>query len=187
MMKRNRRFDFSAIVATVVVASFAFRTTGAASVEVTASDVFDAVLKLTAQIPGEARTSSLRTERQGHAVVIDSMDWLTIGYLSLEGERQFDDERRQVVPAEIPLGDHNTGFGMVRAINPMLSRSAWATCPCRGGVSAPAVVHGGMGNAVPVNIVSRRDFQATGSTFNMLYVTAISKLTVAALTNKEDI
>ena len=57
MMKRNLRSIFLAIVATAVVASFAFRTAGTASAEATANDVFAAVLKLTSQIPGEAGTS----------------------------------------------------------------------------------------------------------------------------------
>ena len=46
-MRRNLRPIFLAIVATAVVASFAFRTAGTVSAEATASDVFDAVLKLT--------------------------------------------------------------------------------------------------------------------------------------------
>ncbi|MGB0552995.1 MAG: hypothetical protein ACPGQV_10520 [Alphaproteobacteria bacterium] len=51
-------------------------------------DVFGAVLKLNAQIPGDARTSkSLGTAREGHAVVIDSDGLVvTIGYLTLEAE-----------------------------------------------------------------------------------------------------
>ena len=87
-MRRNLRSIFLAIVATAVVASFAFRTAGTASAEATASDVFDAVLKLTSQIPGDSRTSrSLGTERQGHAIVIDSNGLaLIIGYLILEAD-----------------------------------------------------------------------------------------------------
>jgi len=163
MMKRNLRSIFLAIVATAVVASFAFRTTGAASAEATASDVFDAVLKLTSQIPGEARTSrSLGTERQGHAVVIDSNGLaLTIGYLILEAESvNLTTKDGKVVPAEILAYDHNTGFGMVRALQPLGIKPVRMGDSARaeGGVSALAVVHGGMGNAVPVNIVSRRDF-----------------------------
>ena len=120
-MRRNLRSIFLAIVATAVVASFAIRTTGAASAEATASDVFDAVLKLTSQIPGDSRTSrSLGTERQGHAVVIDSNGLaLTIGYLILEADSvNLTTNDGKVVPAEILAYDHNTGFGMVRAIHP---------------------------------------------------------------------
>ena len=121
MMKRNLRSIFLAIVATVVVASFAFRTAGAASAEATASDVFDAVLKLTSQIPGEARTSrSLGTERQGHAIVIDYNGLaLTIGYFILKADIvNLTTNDGKVVLAEIPAYDHNAGFGMVRAIQP---------------------------------------------------------------------
>ena len=49
---------------------------------------------------------------------------------------------------------------MVRAIQPLGVESVRMGDSARaeGGVSALAVVHGGMANAVPVNIVSRRDF-----------------------------
>lgn len=120
-MRRNLRPIFLAIVATAVVASFAFRTAGTASAEATASDVFDAVLKLTSQIPGEARTSrSLGTERQGHAVVIDYNGLaLTIGYFILKADIvNLTTNDGKVVLAEIPAYDHNAGFGMVRAIQP---------------------------------------------------------------------
>ena len=49
---------------------------------------------------------------------------------------------------------------MVRAIQPLGVKPVRIGDAARaeGGVSALAVGHGGMGNAVPVNIVSRRDF-----------------------------
>ena len=163
MMKRNLRLIFLAIVATFVVASFACRTAGAASAEATANDVFAAVLKLTSQIPGEAGTSrSLGTVRQSYAVVIDSNGLaLTIGYLIFKAESvNLTTNDGKVVPAEILAYDQNTGFGMVRAIQPLGVKPARIGDSARteGGVSALAVVHGGMGNAIPVNIVSRRDF-----------------------------
>ncbi len=73
------------------------------------------------QIPGEAGTSrSLGTERQSYAVVIDSNGLaLTIGYLILEAESvNLTTNDGKVVQAEILAYDHNTGFGMVRAIQP---------------------------------------------------------------------
>ena len=77
------------------------------------------MLKLTSQIPGEAKTSrSLGTERQGHAVVIDSNGLaLTIGYLILEADSvNLTTNDGKVVPAEILAYEHNAGFGMIRAI-----------------------------------------------------------------------
>lgn len=86
---------------------------------------------------------------------------LTIGYLILEAESvNLTTNDGRVVPAEILAYDHNTGFGMVRAIQPSGVKPVRMGDSARaeGGVSALAVVHGGMANAVPVNIVSRRDF-----------------------------
>ena len=66
----------------------------------------------------------------------------------------------KVVQAEILAYDHNTGFGMVRAIQPVGVKPVRMGDSARAvdGVSALAVVHGGMGNAVLVKIVFWRNF-----------------------------
>jgi len=99
------------------------------------SDVFGAVLKLNAQIPRDARTSkSLGAAREGHAVVIDSDGLvLTIGYLILEAEAvTLTTNDGKEVPAEILAYDHDTGFGLVRALQPLSIK------PVRLGDSRPA-------------------------------------------------
>jgi len=126
-------------------------------------DVFGAVLKLNAQIPGDARTSkSLGTAREGHAVVIDSDGLVvTIGYLILEAEAvtlTTNDGRE--VPAEILAYDHDTGFGLVRALQPLNIKPVRLgdSKPANDGTAVLAVGFGGTENAVPLRVVSRRDF-----------------------------
>jgi S1-C subfamily serine protease len=128
-----------------------------------AGDVFDAVLKLTAEVPEDARTAkSLGTQREGYAVAIDSNGLaLTIGYLILEAEAvTLTTGDGRVVPAQILAYDHDTGFGMVRALQPLGIK------PLRMGDSGTAadgsdvlvVGHGGAANAIAARVVSRRDF-----------------------------
>ncbi len=82
----------------------------------------DAVLGLRAEVPSNARTAAtLGRQRQGSAVLIDSAGLaLTIGYLVLEAS-QVDllDAAGRTVPADIVAYDHDTGFGLVRALLPI--------------------------------------------------------------------
>ncbi len=87
-----------------------------------AASPLDAVLGLRAEIPREARTAStLGRVREGSAIVIDNAGLaLTIGYLVLEASEVslFDAEGR-TIPANIVAYDHETGFGLVRALLPL--------------------------------------------------------------------
>lgn len=149
--------------AVVFVALLSFSAGIAAASEKSAANVFEAVIKLSANVPGAARTAkSLGTQRQGHAVVIDSGGLaLTIGYLILEAESvtlTTNDGRE--VPAQIVAYDHDTGFGLVRAVRPL------GIDPVRLGSSKDvsdgakmlAIGYGGTERAIGVNVVSRRDF-----------------------------
>ncbi len=79
----------------------------------------DAVVSVTAHVPGSARTaSSLGTERAGSGVVIDDSGLVvTIGYLIMEASEveisapSSDD----AIPATIVAYDPESGFGLVRA------------------------------------------------------------------------
>lgn len=145
-----------------LICAIAFGGQAVAATEKT-SDVFDAVLKLNAQIPGDARTSkSLGTAREGHAVVIDSDGLaLTIGYLILEAETvTLTTNGGAEVPAEILAYDHDTGFGLIRALRPLNIKPVRLgdSGPANDGTAVLAVGYGGTGNAVPLQVVSRRDF-----------------------------
>ena len=88
----------------------------------TRANPLDAVFGLRAEIPREARTAgSLGRVRQGSAVVIDDAGLaLTIGYLVLEAsEVSLYDADGRTIPADVVAYDHETGFGLVRALLPL--------------------------------------------------------------------
>jgi S1-C subfamily serine protease len=85
-------------------------------------ETLSAVVAVQAKIPANARTASaLGTERQGSGVVIDANGLIvTIGYLILEAsEVEVAVTDGRTVPAEIVAYDHNTGFGLLRATQPL--------------------------------------------------------------------
>ena len=87
-----------------------------------AERISGAVMGLNAKVPGDARTApTLGTDRTGTGVVIDSTGLvLTIGYLILEAsEVTLVDAGGVKTPAEIVGYDHRTGFGLVKALNPV--------------------------------------------------------------------
>lgn len=82
------------------------------------AETLDAVVKVRAEVPADARTAaSLGPLREGSGVVIDSNGLiLTIGYLILEASRvQVTDSGGKTVPARVLGYDHATGFGLLRA------------------------------------------------------------------------
>jgi S1-C subfamily serine protease len=85
-------------------------------------DPLEAVVQVSAVIPGDARTAeTLGTEREGTGVVIDDSGLiLTIGYLILEAsEVSITGSGNDPVAAEIVAYDHESGFGLVRAQRPL--------------------------------------------------------------------
>ena len=81
-----------------------------------------AVVGVRAEIPPEARTAdTLGRKRSGSGVVIDNAGLvLTIGYLILEATAvDLHDASGKRIPAEIVGYDHDTGFGLVRAEQPL--------------------------------------------------------------------
>lgn len=126
-------------------------------------DVLKAIVRLEVKIPGDARTAgSLGTERDGLGAVIDGKGLvLTVGYLILEAESatvtRYDGK---TFPAQIVAYDHNTGFGLLRALEPL------GVKPLAFGDSAtlrkddPILVagFGGPEAAMPAKVVARRDY-----------------------------
>ncbi len=87
-----------------------------------AASPLDAVLGLTAEVPRNARTAAtLGQMRQGSAILIDGGGLaLTIGYLVLEaGSVTLTDRQGRQIPADVVAYDHETGFGLVRALLPI--------------------------------------------------------------------
>jgi S1-C subfamily serine protease len=111
-----------AVVAIFAVISTGFFDRAAAQSQSDTARLLDAVVGIDAQIPGNARTAgTLGTHRQGSgAVISDDGLVLTIGYLILEAagiELTTSDGR--TIPAEFVGYDHESGFGLVRALRPL--------------------------------------------------------------------
>ncbi len=86
------------------------------------AETLDAVVKVRAQVPPEARTAgTLGPLREGSGVVIDAGGLvLTIGYVILEASRvELTDSAGRTVPAKVVGYDHATGFGLLRALSPV--------------------------------------------------------------------
>ena len=122
-----------------------------------------AVLKLHADVPPDAFTApTLGTEREGSGVVIDSNGLvLTIGYLVTEANRVTLTMQSGARIAAEPLAyDHETGFGMVRALEPIKATPlpiGTTEAVCEGD---PVVVasFGGYDHAIAARVVSKRRF-----------------------------
>lgn len=96
----------------------------AAAAEVRSTPVdklFSAVVRIEAQAPEGAMSSgSLGRQRAGTGVVIDERTVLTIGYLILETDNvDILTPQGRRIPAAVAGYDHQTGFGLVRAVLPM--------------------------------------------------------------------
>ncbi len=85
-------------------------------------DALDGLVMVIADVPNDARTSdTLGSKRRGAGVAIDDDGLVvTIGYVILEADQvRIMDRTGKVTPAEIVSYDHETGFGLVRALAPI--------------------------------------------------------------------
>jgi S1-C subfamily serine protease len=131
-----------------------------------AEDRLAAVVRVRATVPSDARTvEGLGRERDGSGVVIDDNGLvLTIGYLIVEAQNaQLTTSSGRTVPADVIGYDHESGFGLLRALEPLRIK------PAQLGRSAAlkerdpvlAVAHGGAQGAQPGYVASRRAFAGT--------------------------
>jgi S1-C subfamily serine protease len=128
-----------------------------------AEEILKAIVKIQAIIPGDAHTArTLGTEREGNGVVIDSKGHiLTIGYLIVEAETiQVVGAEDKPVKATFVGYDHKTGFGLLRADEPL------GVAPMKLGQSSevkegdPVLVagHGGRDSVQAARVISRKEF-----------------------------
>jgi S1-C subfamily serine protease len=85
-------------------------------------ELVSAVVRIKTHITPEGRTvDSLGREREGSGIVIDNDGLvLTIGYLMVEAyAAEVVDNSGRTVPANVVGYDHETGFGLLRAIEPL--------------------------------------------------------------------
>ena len=122
-----------------------------------------AVVHVKTFIDPEGRTTqNLGREREGSGIVIDSSGLvLTIGYLMVEAHAaEIITNAGRTVPATIVGYDHNTGFGLLRSIEPLKLK------PLSFGKSAeikerdPVLIasFGGSGVVAAVHVASKRQF-----------------------------
>jgi S1-C subfamily serine protease len=127
-------------------------------------DILAAIVGVNADVPATARTAgTLGTSRTGSGVVIDGNGLvLTIGYVILEsGITDIVDAGGKTIPADIVAYDYESGFGLLRALQPLAVR------PMELGDSAALaplhqvlVVSRADGNveATPALVAGRREF-----------------------------
>jgi S1-C subfamily serine protease len=126
-------------------------------------DVLKTIVRIEAQIPGDARTAeSLGVERDGLGVVIDSKGLvLTVGYLILEAESATVTQHDgKTLPARVVAYDHNTGFGLVRTLNlpDVKPLGLGDSAKLKEGDPVLVAGFGGADAAMPAKVVARRDF-----------------------------
>lgn len=127
--------------------------------------ILSAVVGVRSEVPDEARTApSLGTRRSGSGVVIDGQGLiLTVGYLVMESRRVFVATRPGEAPeisATFVAYDHATGFGLVRADEP-LDVTPMALGDSDAAAVGSAVIiasYGGQEAARPALVVDRREF-----------------------------
>ncbi len=161
MTLRTGSFGLRLLSAAGVLAAAAWQ--GPAAAQASPQDVLAAVVRLTAEIPADARTAeALGTEREGSGVVIDDSGLvLTIGYLILEAMSAtvYGPDGTPVL-ADVIAYDHKSGFGLVRA------REDLGVTPVRLGDSRElevndrvlAVSYGGAPGVRGALVASRRQF-----------------------------
>ena len=126
-------------------------------------DIVSAVVRIKTFINPDGRSvSNLGRERTGSGVLIDSNGLiLTIGYLMVEAHAaEVVTNAGRTVPASVVGYDHESGFGLLRTLEPLKEK------PLPFGPSADVKVQdralvvsfGGPGMVLPVNVVSRRLF-----------------------------
>ncbi len=126
--------------------------------------VLSAVRPLRSLVPPEAYSAaSLGTEREGNAILIDEDGLLlTIGYLIVEAtDVLVSDDKGHPIPAQVVGYDHDTGFGLLRAVSdlgiaPLELASSASTL--REGDNAVVAAQGGVDQALAAIVASRREF-----------------------------
>jgi S1-C subfamily serine protease len=158
-------FDgFRRVLLSLAVAALALAAPAAAKAQSSALDeLVSAVVKIKTYINPDGRSvQNLGREREGSGIVIDESGLvLTIGYLMVEAHAaEIVTAAGRTLPANVVGYDHETGFGLLRTLEPPKIK------PLAIGRSAdlkekdPALVSsfGGTQMVLPVNVVSRRVF-----------------------------
>lgn len=120
-MGRLARRVFSALPG-LLAAAIVYAGTSVAAQSRSLEELVSAVVRVKAHIEPDGRTlDTLGREREGSGVVIDNDGLvLTIGYLMVEARSaEIETGDGRTVPAQVVGYDHETGFGLLRALLPL--------------------------------------------------------------------
>ena len=126
-------------------------------------DLVSAVVRIKTFINPDGRSvSNLGREREGSGIVIDENGLvLTIGYLMVEAHAaEVHTNAGRTVPATIVGYDHETGFGLLRTIEPLKLKpiSLGKSAEVKEGDPVLVASFGGAGMVGAVHVASRRVF-----------------------------
>src|SRR5215470_3510286 len=119
---RNARRGSAAVWPILSLAATLFCGSAVGAENAWVEDLVSAVVRIKTHIHPEGRTvEGLGREREGSGIVIDNDGLiLTIGYLMVEAyAAEVVDNGGRTVPANVVGYDHESGFGLLRAIEPL--------------------------------------------------------------------
>ena len=120
-MRIGSRADSVPAVLAAIIVTLVNACTAAAQTP-SINELVSAVVRINTHIAPEGRTvQGLGREREGSGILIDSDGLiLTIGYLMVEAyAAEVIDNNGRTVPANVVGYDHETGFGLLRTIEPL--------------------------------------------------------------------
>jgi S1-C subfamily serine protease len=126
-------------------------------------DLVSSVVRMKTFINPDGRTvENLGREREGSAIVIDDDGLvLTIGYLMVEAHAaELVTNSGRTVPANIVGYDHETGFGLIKAIEPLRIKplAFGRSADIRQGDPVLVASFGGTAMVAPAYVVAKREF-----------------------------
>ncbi len=138
-------------------------TEDAAKLPFDVDTALSAVVRLHAEVPEDGYTAPfLGTEREGNGIVIDENGLvLTIGYLIVEAMAiSLATADGRIIAAEMAAYDYDSGFGLVRALEPLHLPpiSIGKSDDLAVGAGVLVAGHGGRGSAIGARVVSKREF-----------------------------
>ena len=165
-----RAFRTGALLRSLQVILIAFlaatASTAALAQATKLDDLVSAVVRIKTFInPDGTSVSNLGRDREGSGIIIDESGLvLTIGYLMVEAHAaEIITNAGRTLPASVVGYDHETGFGLLRTLEPPKIKPLTFGSASELKEQDPALVasYGGAGSVLPVRVASRREF--TGS------------------------
>ena len=146
----------------ILIAFLAASASSAARAQATKlDDLVSAVVRIKTFInPDGTSVSNLGREREGSGIVIDESGLvLTIGYLMVEAHAaQIVTSAGRTLPAAVVGYDHETGFGLLRTLDPpnIKPLSFASSAEIKAQDRALVASYGGADMVLPVRVASRR-------------------------------